>query len=317
MSGASADGRTGAVWPLAHHRGALVPKEAATLPMGSLALRYGISVFEGVRLYHQDAGGVVPWLLDPHLDRLRNSCRIMGLDESCCASVPAIIDELVAAQGIDADGYVRIAVSAANVGGIDEAAESALTVTVAPAGRKRWLAHGEGIRLAVSSWQRPSDAVFPSTAKNISAYAGPRLALAEARQAGFDSCVLRTAEGLISEAPTATVVLVEDGRVVTPRLDDHVLPGVTRSWVLATARALGHDAIEDAVTEDRLRAADEVVLCGTGLEFGPVRTVADRALPGWPVCPVTTELVDAYFDQARGRTAPTRLDWALIARGAR
>lgn len=304
MSPAPVGGQLG-VWPLAHHRGQLVPKAQATLPMGSLALRYGVSVFEGVRLYRQESGGVLPWLLTPHLDRLRNSCRLMGLDGSCCDEVPAIIDELVSVQGVDADAYLRIAVSAANAGGIDEEAESALTVTVSPSGRKRWLARGEGIRLGISTWQRPSDAVFPNAAKNISAYAGPRLALAEAKRAGYDSCVLRTAEGLISEAPTATVFLVEDGRVVTPRLGDHVLPGVTRAWTLATARALGYDAAEEAVTEQRLGAAEEVVLCGTGLEFGPVRTVAGRELSGWPSCPVTTALVDAYFDQVRGRAEPT------------
>ncbi|WP_320064488.1 aminotransferase class IV [Micromonospora sp. RTGN7] len=313
MSASSANGQAAEGWPLAHHRGALVPKGQATLPMGSIALRYGVSVFEGIRLYRKASGGVTPWLLAPHLDRLRNSCRLMGLDDLCCDDVPAIIDELVAAQAIDADGYVRVAVSAANVGGIDEEAEAALTVTIAPSGRKRWLARGEGIRLGVSSWQRPSDAVFPNEAKNISAYAGPRIALTEAKRAGFDSCVLRTAEGLISEAPTATVFLVEGATVVTPRLGDHVLPGVTRAWVLATARALGYDAVADAVTEDRLAAADEVVLCGTGLEFGPVRSVAGMELSGWPVCPVTTALVDTYFDQVRGLAPPTPVDWALTS----
>ncbi|MBC6446102.1 aminotransferase class IV [Actinokineospora xionganensis] len=306
------------VWPLAHHRGELVPREQATLPVASIALRYGVSVFEGIRVYQQDSGGVAVWALGPHLDRLRHSCRTMELDESLCDEVPAIIDELIATQGVAEDGYVRVAVSAVNAGGIDEAAESALTVTITPSGRKRWLAKGEGVRLAVSDWQRPSDAVFPSAAKNISAYAGPRLALTEAKRAGFDSCVLRTADGLISEAPTATLFLVEDGnRVVTPRLSDNVLPGVTRAWVLAAARALGFSAVEDAVTEERLRAADEVVLCGTGLEFGPVREVAGVPVSRWPVCPVTTALIDAYFDQARGRCAPTPIELALPAGGPR
>jgi branched-chain amino acid aminotransferase len=305
------------VWPLAHHCGELIPRERATLPMGSIALRYGISVFEGIRIYRQDSGGVAVWLLEPHLDRLRHSCRTMGLDESLADRVPTVIDELVEAQGVHEDGYVRVAVSAVNAGDIGARAESALTVSITPAGRKRWLANGEGIRLGVSSWQRPAEAVFPNAAKNISAYAGPRLALMEARRAGFDSCVLRTADGLISEAPTATVFLVEGGRVVTPRLSDSVLPGVTRAWVLAAARALGHEVVEDAVPEERLRAADEVLLCGTGLEFGPVREVAGAPVPGWPMPPVTTTLVDAYFEQVRGRAAAPRVRLPLSAGGGR
>ncbi|NUU26392.1 MAG: aminotransferase class IV [Streptomycetaceae bacterium] len=312
MTAVAAGGQTTTVvWPLAHHRGALVPRDEATLPVGSIALRYGISVFEGIRLYRQESGGVAPWLPGPHLDRLRNSCRLMGLDEGVAADVPAIVDDLVAAQGIDADGYIRVAASAANSGDINQDAETALTVTITPSGRKRWLADHVGIRLGVSAWQRPSDAVFPSAAKNISAYAGPRLALAQAKRDGYDSCVLRTADGLISEAPTATVFLVEGGRVVTPRLSDHVLPGVTRAWVLATASALGYQAVEDAVTEDRLTAADEVFLCGTGIEFGPVREVAGVTLPGGPSGPVTKALVDTYFAQARGVAAPTPVDLDL------
>lgn len=312
------DGRaTTPVWPLAHHRGELVPRERAMLPVGSIALRYGISVFEGIRIYRQDDDGVAVWQLEPHLHRLRHSCRTMGVDEALADHVPSAIDDLVGAQEVREDGYIRVAVSAVNTGDIGAQAESALTVSITPAGRKRWLANGEGIRLGVSSWQRPTEAVFPSAAKNISAYAGPRLALMAAHRAGFDSCVLRTADGLISEAPTATLFLVEGGRVVTPRLSDSVLPGVTRAWVLATADALGREVVEDAVTEQRLRAADEVVLCGTGLEFGPVREVAGVPLPGWPAPPVTTALVDAYFEQARGRAAVTEVCLPLPADGGR
>jgi branched-chain amino acid aminotransferase len=305
--GVRADPRPG--WPFVYHGGAMVLREQAVLPVGSIALRYGVSVFEGIRVYRQESGTMVAWLLQHHLERLRNSCRLMGLDESVCATVPEIVDQLLSANGVAEDSYVRVAVSAGNLGGIGEDAESVLTVTVSPLDRKKWLAYGLGVRLAVSDRQRPAEPVFPSAAKNISAYAGPRLALMAAKREGYDSCVLLTAEGMISEAPTATVFLVEGGRLVTPRLTDAVLPGVTRAWVLAAARALEIDAIEEAVTPRRLVAADEVFLCGTGLEFGPVREVAGRELPGWPVCPVTTRLVDSYFEQVRGVEPTVAVDW--------
>ncbi|MDI5964531.1 aminotransferase class IV [Streptomyces sp. SL13] len=296
---------------LVHHRGRTVPPEEATLPMGSIALRYGVSVFEGVRLYRQhDPGtGVRPWLLEQHLDRLRNSCRIMDLDESCCDAVPGIVEELVEVNAVTEDSYVRIAVSAANSGGITDAADTALTVSVTPSGRKKWLLTGTGARLTVSDRQRPSAPVFPSAAKNISAYAGPRLAARAAQADGFDNCLLLTSEGLVSEAPTASVFLVEDGRLVTPRLQDAVLPSVTRAWVLLTARAMGLRADAEAVTPQRLRAADEVFLCGTGAEFTPVREVDGVPCGGWPGQPVTGRLVDAYFRQARGEEPATPVLW--------
>ncbi|MFG2525290.1 aminotransferase class IV [Streptomyces sp. NPDC048527] len=296
---------------LVHHRGRIMPAAEAVLPVGSIALRYGVSVFEGIRLYRRadPSGGVRAWLLDQHLERLRNSCRLMGLDEECCAAVPEIVDELVAVNGVDGDAYVRVAVSAANAGGITAPAETALTVSVTTSGRKKWLATGTGARLGVSTWQRPGAHVFPAAAKNISAYAGPRLAVAEARAAGYDTCVLLTAEGLVSEAPTATLFLVEEGRLVTPRLEDAVLPGVTRAWVLAAAAGLALPAAAEPVSPRRLRAADEVFLCGTGAEFTPVREVDGARCGTWPRRPVTEALVDAYFRQARGEDAVTAVRW--------
>ena len=300
---------------LVFHDGRIVPSDQAALPLGSIALRYGVSVFEGVRLYRgaDPAGGLAPWQLDAHLDRLRNSCRLMGLDERCADEVPWILEDVVAANGIAEDCYARIAASAGNPGGIGDPAQTVLTVSVARSGRKRWLATGEGADLTVSDRRRPGTEVFPSAAKNISAYAGPRLAKAAAAAAGFDDCLLLTDAGLVSEAPTATVFLVEGGRLVTPRLADAVLPGITRAWVLATARALGLEARAEAVEPGRLAAADEVFLCGTGAEFVPTRSVDRTELAGWPACPVTTDLVNVYFEQVRGTAETTLVSWADAA----
>lgn len=295
---------------LVYHDGAIRPEHEAVLPMGSIAVRYGVSAFEGVRLYRTAAGGLLAWKLDDHIRRLRHSCKIMGLYTDELWDLPSIVQSLVERNGFDDDCYARIAVSAGNAGDLTTAAEPVLTVTVSPSGRKKWLRDGDGMRLTVSTWQRTPVRAFPSAAKNISAYAGPRLAHAEARAAGFDNCLLTTPEGLVSEAPTATVFLVEDGTLVTPRLRDLVLPGITRAWVLRTAEALGMKVETAAVEPDRVRGGDEVFLCGTGVEFATVKEIDGRALGAWPSCPVTTELVDRYFAQVRGTEPETRFTWA-------
>lgn len=300
---------TGPRFDQVHHDGALVPREYAVLPMTSVALRYGISVFEGVRVYRGEDGGVHPWLLDAHLERLRASCRAMGLDETCADRAPDAVREVLQANGVQDDAYVRIAVSAAGDGGIDDDVASTLTVAVSPSGRKRWLARGERIRLAVSPRWRAPDAVFPSSVKSISSYAGPRLALAEARRAGFDNCVLSTEHGTVSEAPTATVFALRGNKLVTPRLGtDAVLAGVTRAWILGVAGSLGVTAVPDAVTPDQLRSADEVFLAGTGIEFGPVGSVDGQQLP--QARPAVVDLLSAeYFGQARGIRPLTPVRW--------
>jgi branched-chain amino acid aminotransferase len=300
---------TGAAGALAYHDGSFVPLEQASLPVTSLALRYALSVFEGVRLYRGDGGGLRPWLLGAHLERLEYSCRACALEvPGDLARAGEILERLAAANG-DADSYARIAVSAANAGDLFTDASPVLTVTLAGMGRKRWVAGGAGMRLQVSAWQRPSAAVLPRGAKTIAAYAGSRVALLEARRAGYDSCLLTTPGGLVSEAPTATVFAVEGSRLVTPRLADGVLPGVTRAWLLALAPALGLEARCEPVPPGRLVEADEVLLCGTGIEVAPVRSVGERDVAGWPEHAVADRVTRSLFAQARGEAPVTAFAW--------
>lgn len=91
--------------PYVHHDGWLVPASEAVLPVGSVALRYGVSVFEGVRAYRRESGAVVPWLLEPQLRRLAGSCRLLELPAP--AGVPAVVAEVLAANDVRAAAAVR------------------------------------------------------------------------------------------------------------------------------------------------------------------------------------------------------------------
>ncbi|MFB6838456.1 aminotransferase class IV [Streptomyces sp. NPDC056361] len=294
------------------HAGRTVPADQAALRVDSMALRYGLSVFEGVRLYRRTDGGLRPWLLAQHVERLRSSMDAMRLPDPGVDRLAEIVDELTELNGLTDDAYCRISVSADGPGLIDAPVRSALTVTVRPMGRKRWLARSEGMRLHVSGWQRPSAAVLPTHAKSISQYAGSRVALMEAKAAGYDGCLLTTPKGHVAEAPTATLCTVRDGVLGTPPLSDGVLPGVTRAWVLAACRTLGIPAAPAAIDADRLRGADEVFLCGTGLEFATVRAIDAAEVRAWPASPVTGRLVDRYFAEVRGEVPATDVSWSPV-----
>ncbi|MGK5733725.1 aminotransferase class IV [Streptomyces sp. URMC 124] len=294
------------------HAGRLVPAHEASLRVDSMALRYGLSVFEGVRIYRLAGGGIRPWLLPQHLDRLRASLSAMRLPDPGVGEVPGVIAELAARNGITDDAYCRISVSADGPGLIGDEVRPVLSVTVRPMGRKRWLAGPDGMRLSVSRWQRPSGAVLPTHAKSIAQYAGSRIALAEAKAAGYDGCLLTTPEGNVAEAPTATLCAVHAGELTTPPLTDGVLPGVTRAWVLAACRDLGIPARPLSTGVARLRAADEVFLCGTGLEFAPVRALDSVTVPDWERRPVMSRLAEKYFAEARGESPATDVVWSSV-----
>ncbi|QNP68345.1 aminotransferase class IV family protein [Streptomyces roseirectus] len=292
-----------AVYPHVFFRDRWVTRDEATVPIGSLAMRYGLSVFEGVRLYAPSGpdGPTRPFLLQEHLARMAASLRLMRFPDPGLHRLPGVVDELIDRNRITRDAYVRIAATPLNAGQLGDPALPELSVTATPMDRKRWLADNQGMDLSISDRQRGPDEVHPPTAKNIANYAGPRLAWQEAREAGFDGCVLTNRHGRLSEAPTAALFLVEDGVLSTPALSEDVLPGITRAWVLRTAAAKDIPVRETALSRRDAYRADEAFLCGTGLEFAPVRSFDRRwfSPSGHRPGPVTRELVAEYFLQVR------------------
>jgi branched-chain amino acid aminotransferase len=269
--------------------------------MDSLTLRYGLSVFEGVRLYQQASGPRVrPFMLAEHLRRLANSLVLTRMPDPGIAAIPKIVAELVERNEIVDDAYIRIAVSAGNPGLISDDVEPVLTVGATPMGRKQWLKEEKGMKLQISPWQRAPEGAFPAAAKNISAYAGSRLGALTAKDSGYDGCVLVNADGRLCEAPTAALFILRDGVLRTPVLTEGVLPSITRRWTLTAAAGLGMPIAECLVSRTDAYLADEAFLCGTGLEFAPVRSFDGRECGSWPDNSVTRCLIDLYFREVRG-----------------
>jgi branched-chain amino acid aminotransferase len=301
-------------YPSVFFAGRWVESGEATIPAHSLAMRYGISVFEGIRLYAPlQPGTPCPFMLGEHVDRLVSSMTLMRLPDPGVRRLPELIDELIDRNGISEDSYVRVSVTPTNPGDLGDPAVPVLAITASPMGRKRWLSDGAAMSLAISDWQRAPAQSFPPAAKNISSYAGPRLAWLAARDAGYDGCVLTNRAGRLSEAPTAALFLIRGGQLVTPALSEDVLPSITRAWVLRAARSSGISAVESELTREDAYQADEAFLCGTGIEIAPVRAFDGRVLAGGPAAPVTRGIIVSYFTAARGSSGESPIAWAGIA----
>jgi para-aminobenzoate synthetase/4-amino-4-deoxychorismate lyase len=83
-------------------------------------------------------------------------------------------------------------------------------------------------------------------------------------------------DGEVLEAGWANVWAVERRRVITPPADGRLLPGVTRSRLLAVAGELGLDAAEECLSLDRLRRADAIFLTSALRLAVPARLDPDR-----------------------------------------
>ena len=307
-------------FPHVYFAGRWTSRAEATVPIGSVALRYGVSVFEGIRLYtpaRRDNPPPRPFLLAEHVARLRNSLALLGMSDPGVSQLPELLDELIERNAIMQDAYVRVAATPIEPGDLADEIDPVLSVTAAPMGRKRWLAEGVGMSLTISDWQRAGPAVFPPAAKNISNYAGPRLAWLAAQRAGFDGCVLTNRAGRLCEAPTAALFLVKDGVLLTPALSEDVLPSITRGWILRRAAELGLPSREAELTREDAYTADEAFLCGTGMEIASIRAFDGHELSHGESAPVTREITTYYFIAARSaddRLATPDLTGRLVGR---
>lgn len=283
--------------PIALRGEALVPTASLSVHVETHALRYALSVFEGIRAYTPAPGERARlFALDAHLQRLQRSLALCRLPAVDLGALGAGLDALMQANDVREDAYLRLAVSATSHGTMTAPISVEATATLRPMGRKPWLAQGR--RLGLTLGPRKSDGrLLPHEAKCIAHYAGTFLAKAAAREAGFDDVLLLDARGRLSEAATSNVFLVRGGQLVTPSLDCAILPGVTRATLLRLAAALGLEAREEALEPAALGEASEVFLCGTGSEIASVSHVDNYRFN--EDHPVTDMLIEAYFREVR------------------
>ncbi|WP_346273083.1 aminotransferase class IV [Burkholderia multivorans] len=139
----------------------------AFVRVSSLAMRYGLSVFEGMRAYLTHEGRLQPFRMGAHLERLRQSARTLTLPDPGIDRIPEIVEHLVQVNGVREDCYIRPSIHAIDPGDMGSTLASALTVDVKPMGRKQWLAEDLAAKVTISSGRKARHDVFPSAPKCI------------------------------------------------------------------------------------------------------------------------------------------------------
>lgn len=96
---------------------------------------------------------------------------------------------------------------------------------------------------------------------------------------GMSETLLFDANDELTEASAANAYIVSNGQVITPPLDEHILPGVTRHILLSILRADGSIAVEErAVTRDEVFQADEVWITSSTKDIVPIVEIDGKAV---------------------------------------
>lgn len=271
-----------------------------SLQRGSLAFDY-LSV-------HDTPKGVAVFRLRDHIERLAETCRIVGLPlehgvdllvEACAeavrrnpgaksikisALIPSIEAELVPQDP-------RVSVFIAAYDGDSDIID-----------RNRGRAHRRAeLSLKIERDKRNRrDDIIPPHAKVAANYTAAMTAKWRARREGFDDIVLLDEDGWVAEAPTANLFLVDaSGNLATPP-ESKVLLGITRASIVDIAASLGWMCEARDISVDELGCAPEVFLTGTSAGVWPVLQIDGQVVGNGDVGPVTARLRKTYQSVVRG-----------------
>jgi branched-chain amino acid aminotransferase len=127
-------------------------------------------------------------------------------------------------------------------------------------------------------------------------YLDNMLAHCEALENNADEGVLLNTQGNIAEASTSNIFIVTKDGIITPRLQDGALPGVTRKIVIALCKENQLPLLETSITVSQLLQAREIFLTNSIIEIKPVIKVNQHIISNGTIGKITA-LVQANFQK--------------------
>lgn len=283
--------------------GKQVPWEEATVHVTELGWSTVGAIFEGIRAYwNPDHNEAYVFRLHEHMVRFAQSMKLVRLEQKYSTDelIDAIV-QLVRDNEHREDVYIRpLAYRSGNGKSFSGfGSESSILINTRP--NPTHLLTGKKVHACVSSWTRISDNVMPPRVKNISNYRNGQLATMEAAANGYDVPILLNPQGKVAEGPGSCLMLVRDGKLITPDVTSSILESITRDALITMARNdLGLEVIERPVDRTELYIADEVFMCGTAYEITPIVSVDRYEVGNGEVGPVTSRLEQLFHDVLRG-----------------
>ncbi|ATO16206.1 aminotransferase IV [Micromonospora sp. WMMA2032] len=259
----------------------LVPAGEPVLRADDRGVLHGDGLFETLHL--RDGR---PWLRDAHLDRLRAGAAAIDLPLPPVGVLVELLHAVCAGWPAPTEGALRLVCTRGPEGGGPPTVYATLGEVPASARRAR----RDGVTVAtlplgVAARSRPELGWLPSGVKSTS-YALSTAARRWARRTGVDDVLWLSTDGYVLEGPTANVVWLRGGRLLTvPAAQTGVLPGVTAHHLLGRAAELGLGAGEHLPTVADLRDAEAIWLTSSLRGLAEVRTLDGTPHPRSPLTP--------------------------------
>lgn len=290
------------------------------LDPATAVLHYAQEIFEGLKAYKRDDGGVNLFRPDANARRFHNSAERMAMAVLPEAVFIEAVEQLVRIDrawipGGDGSLYLRPFMIASEVFlGVKPSADYIFAVIASPVG-----SYFKGGPAPVSIWvsENYTRAAIGGTGavKCGGNYAASLRAQAEAIEHGCDQVVFLDAvqRRYVEELGGMNIFFAfDDGSLLTPPLGT-ILPGITRDSIITLAKASGKRVREEPYTIEQWRAdaasgkLKEAFACGTAAVISPIgkvrSTSGDFLINGGEAGPIAMGLRKTLVDIQYGCAA--------------
>lgn len=244
-------------------------------------LNYGQGLFEGIKAYRRDNGGLFLFRPEQNARRMQ-----IGAERMCmpAPSVEQFVDAvketaLANRRWIPPPGkgslYIRpLLMGSGPILGLGPAPEYTFLIYASPVGN--YFKEGTApLNLYVEDEYFRSSHGGVGGVKSITNYAPVLKAQGRARSRGFsDVLYLNSVDKRnLEEASSCNIFIVKDGVISTPKPNGSILEGITRKSIIDIARDLGYQVEERSIPVDDLMDAEEVFCSGTAVGVAPVGSI--------------------------------------------
>ncbi|MCP4786712.1 MAG: hypothetical protein GY903_17555 [Fuerstiella sp.] len=281
---------------LFYWNGELIADQVPSINVFDVGFVQGVTVPEQVRSF----GGKL-FQLDEHLQRLRRSLQIVGIDNlnmemlKTNAEVIASHNHSMLQPGDDLGLTLIVTPGFCAAAARDDDPGPTVGMFTTPLPFHRWAGkYSTGEALVVSSIRQVPGNCWPADLKcrsRMHYFLADREA--HRRQPGARALLLDQ-DGFVAEASTASVIVYREGEGFVAPPPEKVLPSVSVSVLQSLAGHMGISFVRRDMSVDDIRSADEVFLSSTSPCVLPVVTVDDLPIGGGVPGEIFRQTIDCW-----------------------